>query len=137
MSATSIVIAPDWVSVPDTVSELSASRVPPLIEILEASVPVSASFIDPAVTVIAPERVLPDTIETGVIWATERLLTVESLSTSSPPELLSAEVLTLSTVIEFSRSLLLALLRVSPPLTRIPPPVRVSVFAPRLKGAPE
>ena len=46
--------------------------------------PVSASFIDPAVTVIAPERVLPDAIETGVIWATERLLTVESLSTSRP-----------------------------------------------------
>jgi hypothetical protein len=92
VSATSIVIAPDWVSVPDTVSELSASRVPPLIEILEASVPVSASFIDPAVTVIAPERVLPDAIETGVIWATERLLTVESLSTSSPPELLAVHV---------------------------------------------
>ena len=61
--------------------------------------PVSASFIDPAVTVIAPERVLPDAMETGVIWATERLLTVELSSTSSPPELLSAEVLTLSTVI--------------------------------------
>ena len=87
---------PDWVSAPDTVRELSASRVPPLIEILEASVPVSASFIDPAVTVIAPESVLADAIETGVVWATERLLTVESLSTSSPPELLSAEVLTLA-----------------------------------------
>ena len=104
MSATSIVIAPDWVSVPDTVSELSASSVPPLIEILEASVPVSASFIDPAVTVIAPESVLSDAIETGVMLATERLVTVESASTSRPK--LSAEVLTLSTVIEFSRSLL-------------------------------
>ena len=111
MSATSIVVSPDWVSVPDTVSELSASRVPPLIEILEASVPVSASFIDPAVTVIAPERVLPDAIETGVIWATERLLTVESASISRPE--LFAEVLTLSTVIEFSRSLLSASLTVS------------------------
>jgi len=84
LSATSIVIAPDWVSVPDTVRELSASRVPPLIEILEASVPVSASFIDPAVNVIAPERLLPDAMETGVVWATVRLLTVELLSTSRP-----------------------------------------------------
>jgi len=74
---------------------------------------------------------LPDAIETGVIWATERLLTVESLSTSSPPELLSDVVLTLSTVIEFRTSLLLALSRVSPPLTRLPPPLMVRVFAPR------
>jgi len=79
---------------------------------------------------------LPDAIETGVVWATERLLTVESSSTSSPPELLSAEVLTLSTVIEFSRSLLLGSLRVSPPLTRFPPPLRVRVFAPRLIAVP-
>ncbi len=50
---------------------------PPLIEILEASVPVSASFIDPAVTVIAPERLLPDAIDTGVMLATERDVTVE------------------------------------------------------------
>ena len=106
---------PDWVSVPDTVSELSASRTPPLIEILEASVPVSASFIDPAVTVIAPERLLPPAMETGVIWATHRLLTAESASTSKP-KVLSTEVLTLSTVIEFSRSLLLASLRSNPPL---------------------
>ena len=80
---------------------------------------------------------MSDAIETGVIWATERLLTVESLSTSSPPELLSAEVLTLSNVIEFSRSLLLALLRFKPPLIRLPPPLRVRVFAPRLIAAPE
>ena len=102
------------VSAPDTVSELSASRTPPVIEILEASVPVSASFIDPAVTVIAPESVLVFAIETGVVWATERLLTVESSSTSRPE--LSAEVLTLSTVIEFSRSLLSASLRSRPTL---------------------
>jgi len=79
---------------------------------------------------------LPDAMETGVIWATERLLTVELSSTSSPPELLSAEVLTLSTVIEFRRSILLGSLRVSPPLTRLPPPVRVRVFAPRLIAVP-
>jgi len=79
-------------------------------------VPVSTSFIDPAVTVIPPERILPDAIETGVMFATERLVTVESASTSSPPKLLSAEVLTLSTVIEFSRSLLLASLRSRPTL---------------------
>ena len=96
-------------SAPDTASELSASRVPPLIEILEASVPASDSFNDPAVTVIAPDKVLPDAMETGVVWATVRLLTVESLSTSRPK--LSDVVLTLSTVIEFRRSLLLALLR--------------------------
>ena len=106
---------PDWVSVPDTVSELSASRVPPLIETVEPSVPVSSSFIDPpAVTVIAPESVLPDAMETGVILATVRLVTVESASTSKPQ--LSDVVLTLSNVIEFSRSLLLALLRSKPPL---------------------
>ncbi len=76
--STSIVMLPDWVSVPDTVSELSASRTPPLIEILEARVPVPASFIDPAVTVIAPERLMPSAIATGVMLATERLVTVES-----------------------------------------------------------
>ena len=87
--------------------------------------------MDPAVTVIAPERdYLPEAIDTGVMLATEREVTVELLSTSRPK--LFAEVLTLSTVIEFSRSLLLALLRVSPPLTRLPPPDKVRVFAPRL-----
>ena len=126
---------PVWVSVPDTVSELSASRIPPLIEILEASVPVSASFIDPAVTVIAPKRLLPPAIATGVMFATERLVTVESASISRPE--LSAEVLTLSTVIEFRRSLLFALLRGSPQLTWLPPPDKVRVFAPRLIAAPE
>ena len=67
--------------------------------------------------------------------ATERDVTVELLSTSIPK--LFAEVLTLSTVIEFSRSLLLASLRVSPPLTRLPPPDKVRVFAPRLIADPE
>ena len=94
---------PNWVSAPDTVSELSASRVPLLIEILEASVPVSVSFNDPAVTVIAPESLLPPAIATGVMFATERLVTVESASTSKP-KLLSTVVLTLSPLIEFSRS---------------------------------
>jgi len=74
-------------------------------------VPVSASFIDPAVTVIPPERLLPDAIDTGVMLATERAVIVELLSTSRPK--LFAEVLTLSTVIEFRRSLLSALLRFS------------------------
>ena len=46
--------------------------------------PVSASFIDPAVTVIPPERLLPDTIATGVMLATERDVTVESAFTSRP-----------------------------------------------------
>jgi len=70
-------------------------------------VPVSASFNDPAVTVIPPERLLPDAIDTGVMLATERDVTVESELTSRPK--MSDVVLTLSTVIEFSRSLLLAL----------------------------
>ena len=133
--STSISISPDWVSAPETVSDSSASRTPPLIEIAEANVPVSASFIDPAVTVIAPERLMPSAIATGVMFATERLVTVESASISRPE--LSAEVLTLSTVIEFSRSLLLGSLRVNPPLTRLPPPVRVRVFAPRFRDVPE
>jgi len=69
-------------------------------------VPVSASFNDPpADTVIAPDKLLPDAIDTGVMLATERAVIVELLSTSSPK--LFAEVLTLSSVIEFSRSLLL------------------------------
>jgi len=67
--------------------------------------------------------------------ATERAVIVELLSTSKPK--LFAEVLTLSTVIEFRRSLLLGSLRVSPPLTRLPPPLRVRVFAPRLIADPE
>ena len=130
-----MVISPDWLSVPETVDELSASRVPPLIETVEASVPVSPNFMDPAVTVIAPDRVLPEAMETGVVWPTVRLVTVELLSTSRPE--LFAEVLTLSTVIESSRSLLPALLRVRPPLTSVPPPLRVRVYAPRLSAAPE
>ena len=105
------------------------------MDIVDASVPASVSFNDPAETVIAPDKVLLDAMETGVVWPTVRLVTVELLSTSSPK--LSDVVLTLSTVIEFSRSLLLALLRVSPPLTRLPPPLRVRVFAPRLIADPE
>ena len=105
------------------------------MDIVESSVPASVNFNDPAVTVIAPDRLLPDAIDTGVMLATEREVTVELLSTSKPK--LSAEVLTLSTVIEFRRSLLLGSLRVSPPLTRLPPPLRVRVFAPRLIAAPE
>jgi len=91
--------------------------------------------MDPAETVIPPKRLLPDAIATGVMLATERAVIVELLSTSRPK--LFAEVLTLSTVIEFSRSLLLALLRVSPPLTRLPPPLNVRVFAPTLIAVPE
>ena len=104
-----MVMLPPWVSVPERVDELSASRVPPLIEIVEARVPVSSNFMDPAETVIAPDKVLLDAMETGVVWPTVRLVTVELLSTSRPK--LASEVLTLSTVIELSRSLLLALLR--------------------------
>ena len=101
-----MVMSPDWLNAPERVDELSESSVPPLIATVEASVPVSSSFMDPPVTVIAPERVLVDAMETGVVWPTVRLVTVELLSTSRP-ELLS-EVLTLATVIEFSRSLLSA-----------------------------
>ena len=97
--------------------------------------PASVSFTDPADTVIPPERLLPDAIATGVMLATERDVTVESASTSRPR--LSADVLALSNVIEFRRSLLLALLRVSHQLTRLPPPDKVRVFAPTLIAAPE
>jgi len=105
--ATSIVMLPAWVSVPERVYELSASRTQPLIDIVDASVPASVSFNDPAVTVIPPERLRADAIATGVVWPTVRLVTVELLSTSRPE--MASEVLTLSTVIESSRSLLLAL----------------------------
>ena len=136
MSATSMVMLPPWVSVPERVDELSASRVPPLMDIVEARVPASYSFIDPAVTVIAPESVLPDAIDTGVMLATERDVTVESASTSRPK--LSDAVLTLSTVIELSRSLLLALLRSRLfVLLNLPPPLIVRVYAPRLISSPE
>ena len=62
-----MVMLPAWVSVPERVDELSASRVPPLMDIVEASVPVSLSFIDPAVTVIAPDKILLPAIDTGVM----------------------------------------------------------------------
>ena len=67
MSATSIVMLPPWVSVPERVDELSASMVPPPIAIVEASSPVSLSFYDPGVTVIAPDKLLPEAIDTGVM----------------------------------------------------------------------
>ena len=134
MSATSMVMLPDWVSAPERVSDSSASRVPPLIEIVEASSPASSNLMDPAETVIAPDKG-PARLQwrPGLYGPTERLVTVELLSTSRPK--LACEVLTLSTVIEFRRSLLSALLRVSPPLTRLPPPDKVRVFAPRLIAA--
>jgi len=37
------------------------------MDIVEASSPASSSFMDPAVNVIAPERLLPDAIDTGVM----------------------------------------------------------------------
>ena len=80
---------------------------------------------------------MPDAIETGVVWPTVRLLTVELAFTSRPK--LASEVLTLSTVIELlSRSLLLALFKTrSLLLLNLPSPLRVSVFAPRFRDAPE
>ena len=99
-------MAPDWVSVPEIVSVSSTSRiVPPLIVTVEPSVPASPNFMEPAVTAIPPDKVMPSAIETGVArWPTVKLVTVELASTSRPR--LTAEVLTLATVIEFSRSLL-------------------------------
>ena len=136
MSATSMVMLPDWVSVPERVSELSASRVPPLMDIVEASSPASSNLMEPAVTVIAPDKLLPSAIDTGVVWATVRLLTVELLSTSRPE--LASEVLTLSTVIELlSRSLLLALFNTRALLLlNLPSPLRVRVLLSRLSAAP-
>jgi len=63
LSATSISMLPDWVSAPETARDSSASRTPPLMDIVEARVPASDSFNDPAVTVIAPDKVLPEAIE--------------------------------------------------------------------------
>ena len=93
--------------------------------------------MDPAVTVIAPDKVLPEAMETGVVWPTVRLVTVEFAFTSRPK--LASEVLTLSTVIELlSRSLLLALFSIRAlVLLNVPSPLMVRVFAPRLTGAPE
>ena len=92
--------------------------------------------MEPAVTVIPPDKVMPDAMETGVVWPTVRLVTVELASTSRPE--LASEVLTLPTVIEFSRSLLLALFNTKAlVLLSVPPPLRVRVFAPRLTAAPE
>ena len=131
-----MVTLPAWVSAPERVSVSSASRVPPLIETVETSVPASPSLMDPPDTVTAPDKVLPEAIETGVVWATVRLLTVELSSTSRPK--LASEVLTLSTVIELSRSLLLAWFKTRAlVLLNLPSPLRVSVLLSRLRDAPE
>ena len=45
----------------------SASKIPPLIAMIEASVPASVSFNEPAETVIAPDKLLAAAIDTGVI----------------------------------------------------------------------
>ena len=59
---------PESVSVPEKVIDSSESRiVPRLIDTFEASVPASFSFSDPAVTAIAPERVLPAATDIGVM----------------------------------------------------------------------
>ena len=50
--------------------------------------------MEPAVTVIPPDKVMPDAMETGVVWPTVRMVTVELASTSRPE--LASEVLTLS-----------------------------------------
>ena len=98
--------------------------------------PASSSLMDPPVTVIAPDQVIPVSIDTGVVWPTVRLVTLELASTSRPE--LASEVLTLPTVIEFSRSLLVALFnKMGVVLLSVPPPLRVRVFAPRLTFAPE
>jgi len=77
-----------------------------------------------------------DAMETGGVLATVKLLTVELASTSRPK--LASEVLTLATVIELSRSLLLALFNKRAfVLLNLPSPLRVRVFAPRLSAAPE
>jgi len=125
-------MAPDWVNAPETVIVSSTSNFPPLIVTVEPSVPVSPNFMEPAVTVIPPDKVMLDAMETGVVLATVRLVTVESAFTSRPE--LCAEVLTLATVIEFSRSLLLASFNAKAyVLLSVPPPLRVRVYAPRLR----
>jgi len=79
---------------------------------------------------------LPEAIDTGVMLATEREVTVELLSTSKPK--LSDVVLTLPNVIELRRSLLFVLFNtMALVLPSVPPPLRVRVFAPRLIAVPE
>ena len=74
-----------WVSAPERVSVSSTSRVPPLIVIVERQACLShPNFMEPAVTVIPPDKVMPEAMETGVVWPTVRLLTVELASTSRP-----------------------------------------------------
>ena len=102
---------------------------------VEASVPVSSRFIDPAVTAIPPDSDTPSAIDTGVVLDTVRAVIVELASTSTPR--LSDEVLALPKVIEFRRSLLFALLKTRLfVLVRVPPPRSVSVFAPMFTAAP-
>ena len=55
--------------------------------------PASDSFNDPAVTVIPPERLMPDAIATGVLLPTSKLVIAEVSLTTRPspiPELRSA-----------------------------------------------
>ena len=129
-------MAPDWVSVPEIVSVSSTSRiVPPLIVTVEPSVPASPNFMEPAVTAIPPDKVMPSAIETGVArWPTVKLVTVELLSTSRPR--LTAEVLTLATVIEFSWSLLLAHSTLRHMCAQCSASAHLQL-APRLTAAPE
>ena len=115
----------------------STSNFPLVMVNVDASVPVSSRFIDPPATgtVIAPDNETPSAIDTGVVLYTVRAVIVESASTST--QRLSDEVLALSSVIEFRRSLLFALLREIPPLAKLPPPVSVTVVAPKLIAVPE
>ena len=93
-------MAPDWVSVPEIVSVSSTSRmVPPLIETLEARVPVLFSFNDPVANVIAPDKLLPELIESSVFAVTVKLPIVEDWLIFRPlPELPATLTLTDPTV---------------------------------------
>ena len=128
--ATSIVALPACVTAPEIVSDSSASRTPPFIVMFETIVPLSANCtVPPVFTVMPPERLFPSVMETGVRLLTDRLLIVELSSIFRPR--LFADVITFATMISESFSLLFVSSSSSPELCRVPPPLRVRVFAPR------
>ena len=102
--ATLIVALPACVTVPEIVNDSSASSFPPLMEILDASVPLSTNCtVPPVFTVRPPERLFPSVMETGVRLLTDRLVIVVSLSIFRPR--LSADVITFATLISESFNL--------------------------------
>ena len=97
-------MSPEGVNVPEIVNDSSTSNAPPLMLTFAASVPALLNFnVPPVFTVMFPERILPEVIETGRRLLTSRFETVESVSISNPR--LSAEEITFATLIPESFNL--------------------------------